>query len=104
MKIRMKIGIAGTFHGIDGGVQRGDTIAISPDLEALRYVRLGYAEADLEGPVGPAYQPPPAEVLVELRHRVLPAKKPLEVVRDKIKTRPKTRDEAREEQQRAVPW
>jgi hypothetical protein len=101
----MKIGIAGTFHGIDGGVQRGDIIDISPDIEALRYIALGYCDAEPFGDeIGRPYERPSAEFLVELRHRVLPAKKPLELVRDKIKTRPKTRDEIREEQQRAVPW
>ncbi len=101
----MKIGIAGTFHGHDGGVQRGDTIDIAPDTEALRYIALGYCEAEPFGDeIGRPYEQPSAERMVELRHRVLPAKKPLEVVRDKIKTRPNTRDEAREERQRAVPW
>lgn len=45
MKIRMKMDVAGSFHGIDGGVRYGQVVDVQPDQEALRYIALNYAEA-----------------------------------------------------------
>lgn len=44
MKIRMLMNIGGMFHGIDGGVQRGDEVEVD-DASGLRYIAAGYAEA-----------------------------------------------------------
>lgn len=49
MRIRMKVSVAGTFHNLPEGVQRGDVVDID-DVEAARYIMLGYAErADQRG-------------------------------------------------------
>lgn len=44
MRIRMKMDIAGMFHGIPDGVKRGDEVDIDDD-NALRYIANGVAEA-----------------------------------------------------------
>jgi hypothetical protein len=43
VKIRLKISIAGTFHGIDGGVKVGDVVEVD-DMSGANYVASGYAE------------------------------------------------------------
>jgi hypothetical protein len=43
MKIRMKIDVGGTFHGIDAGVKPGDIVDIEGWI-AERYIANGYAE------------------------------------------------------------
>lgn len=43
MKIKMKVGIAGAFHNITGGVAVGDVVEVDDDNGA-RYCALGYAE------------------------------------------------------------
>lgn len=42
MKIRMRMSVAGSFHGIEN-VQIGDLVDV-PDDEGARYCKLGYAE------------------------------------------------------------
>lgn len=50
MRVRMKIGVSGTFHGIVEGVAAGQVVDVEPDVEAERYIKLGYAElADQSG-------------------------------------------------------
>lgn len=44
MKIRMKIGISGTFHNIEQGVKVGDVVEVD-DLSGANYIASGYAEA-----------------------------------------------------------
>ncbi|TDH48885.1 hypothetical protein E2F47_22225 [Mycobacterium eburneum] len=43
MKIRMKIAVAGTFHGRSNGVSIGDVIEVD-DVSGARYCELHYAE------------------------------------------------------------
>lgn len=42
MKIRMKMAVLGTFHGMEN-VRLGDVVEV-PDDEGARYCKLGYAE------------------------------------------------------------
>lgn len=43
MRIRMKQGVTGTFHSIDGGVEPGQVVDVD-DVSAARYVKSGLAE------------------------------------------------------------
>jgi hypothetical protein len=54
-KVRMRIDIQGLFHNVDG-IRRGDIVEIE-DQAAERYCKLGYAQTDLKGELGPGYQP-----------------------------------------------
>jgi hypothetical protein len=49
MRVRMKISIAGTFHGMVEGVTVGQVVDVQPDAEAERYIKLGYAELANQG-------------------------------------------------------
>jgi hypothetical protein len=62
VKIRMGMDVAGTFHGVDGGVKVGDVVDVD-DENGARYCELGYAT-----PVVADEEPP-----VELRADDLPA-------------------------------
>lgn len=43
MRIRLKQGVTGTFHNIDGGVEVGQVVDVD-DVSAARYVKSGLAE------------------------------------------------------------
>lgn len=68
MKIRMKMPVAGAFHGMQN-VARGDVVDV-PDDEGARYCKLGYAEPVVSdpldaGPVEYAVMPDDAETRAE---------------------------------------
>jgi hypothetical protein len=56
VKLRMKIGVTGSFLGIDAGtdlysVHPGDIVEV-PDVHALDLIKSGKAEVKLDGPLG----------------------------------------------------
>jgi hypothetical protein len=55
-KYRMLVSVEGTFHGLGGGVKRGDIVELD-DASAKRYLAAGYIETNLKGPVGQPYKP-----------------------------------------------
>ena len=65
MKIRWRINIAGTVHGHDEGARPGQIMDVDA-ATGLRYCSLGYAEAELDGPVGPPYVRPSAAEMAKL--------------------------------------
>lgn len=72
MRVRLRAPISGTFHGIEGGVARGQIVDIDDD-EAMRYIGLGLCEPEAE-----------------------PHRRPLDGLRDRLKARtekPKTLEE-----------
>lgn len=64
MKIRLRRDITGTFHGIDGGLKRGDVVEVD-DANGARYCKLGYAEPVVEKHVETAVVEPVIEVRAE---------------------------------------
>ncbi len=91
-------------HGIEGGVHPGDIIDIDDDV-ALRYIANGMAEAELDGPIGPAYQKPSPDEMARLRAKLTPALSPLAELREKVAraARPKTTAEEKLAKLKAIP-
>jgi hypothetical protein len=53
-RIKMRISVRGGFHGYTD-VKRGQVVEVD-DLNAQRYVKLGYAQSDLTGEPGRPYE------------------------------------------------
>lgn len=82
MKIRMRTGVAGSFHG-QYGVQRGDVIEV-PDSEGARYCQLGYCD-----PVADLPAPETAVVPEDSQQRTVPADEPASPPAPKRRGRPR---------------
>ncbi len=58
VRVKLRIDVPGLFHSRYEDLKRGDIVEIDED-NANRYCRIGIAQADLDGPLGPPYHGSP---------------------------------------------
>lgn len=107
MKVRMKVGVLGSFWGIEGkppfgySVEPGDIFDL-PDREAIRLIASGQAETKLDGPLGrPGQLSMPEKDFQALKAKV--EGRPEKPAAPPAPERPRTREE-REQRMAAINW
>lgn len=74
MRIRLLQMVTGSFHGVDGGVDRGSVVDVD-DFSAARYVKSGLAEL-VKGTEESAVVDPKVETAVVKKRPARPKKPP----------------------------
>lgn len=92
MKIRFRYSVTGSFHGFDGGVERGEVVDVE-DVHALRYVKFGMADR-----VGPVSSDKKLEAVEE--SAIIEPEVESAVVKRTTRGRPKKQPEWHDEQAR----
>jgi hypothetical protein len=74
-RIRLRTTVTGSFHGIEGGIERGQVVDVD-DISAARYVKNGLAELVKETVESAVVEPEGVESALVRRPRGRPRKQP----------------------------